>query len=162
MENFLTPEEKGAERVRTMLEKGYALGKEGKKPSVGPKEYDAGISAIRSTLGFSIDLAKKKPEKIGEFMAEIKRFPEAQALLSRFPDLETVLVRILPDIAKNVDKESFLRAFDEFSKETRPVALTLMNGKELNEKERGDAALKIAHESARLVSSALTKETVKS
>jgi hypothetical protein len=31
VENFLTPEEKGAELIRTMLEKGYAVAKEGKK-----------------------------------------------------------------------------------------------------------------------------------
>ena len=41
VENFLTPEEKGAELVRTMLEKGYSIGKEGKKLSAGPKEFDA-------------------------------------------------------------------------------------------------------------------------
>lgn len=162
VENFLTPEEKGAELIRTLLEKGYSVAKEGKKLSAGPKEFDAGMGAIRSTLGFSIDLAKKKPEKIGEFMNEIKKVPEAANLLSRFPDLETVLVKILPEIAKNVDKQSFLSAFDSFASEIKTPALSLLNGKELGDKERGDVAMKIAHESARLVGSVLTKETVKS
>lgn len=162
VENFLTPEEKGAELVRAMLEKGYSVAKEGAKLTAGPKEYDAGMGAIRSTLGFSIDLAKKKPEKIGEFMNEIKKVPEAANLLSRFPDLETVLVKILPEIAKNVDKQSFLAAFDSFAAEVKTPALSLLSGKELNQKERGDVAMKITHESARIVGSALTKETVKS
>ncbi|MFZ3233360.1 MAG: hypothetical protein WA194_07765 [Patescibacteria group bacterium] len=120
------------------------------------------MGAIRSTLGFSIDLAKKKPEKIGEFMSEIKKVPEAANLLSRFPDLETVLVKILPEIAKNVDKQTFLSAFDSFASEIKTPALSLLNGKELGDKERGEVAVKIAHESARLVGSVLTKETVKS
>lgn len=41
VENFLTPEEKGAEFIRTMLEKGYSVAKEGKGLSAGPKEFDA-------------------------------------------------------------------------------------------------------------------------
>lgn len=117
---------------------------------------------MRSMLAFSIDLAKKRPEKIGELMGEIKKVPEAANLLSRFPDLETVLVRILPEIAKNVDKQAFLSAFDEFAKEIRNPALTLLNGKELSDSERGDVAMKIAHESAKLVGAALSKDTVKS
>lgn len=120
------------------------------------------MGVIRSTLGFSIDLAKKKPEKIPEFMGEIKKVPEAANLLSRFPDLETVLVKILPEIAKNVDKQAFLAAFDSFASEIRTPGLSLLNGKELGDKERGEVAMKIAHESARLVGSVLTKETVKS
>ncbi len=162
VENFLTPEEKGAELIRTLLEKGYSVAKEGKKLNAGPKEFDAGMGAIRSTLGFSIDLAKKKPEKIGEFMNEIKKVPEAANLLSRFPDMETVLVKILPEIAKNVDKQTFLAAFDSFASEIKAPALSLLSGKELGDKERGEVAMKIVHESARLVGSALTKETVKS
>lgn len=162
VENFLTPEEKGAELIRTMLEKGYSVAKEGKRLTAGPKEFDAGMGAIRSTLGFSIDLAKKKPEKIGEFMNEIKKVPEAANLLSRFPDLETMLVKILPEIAKNVDKQAFLQAFDSFASEIKTPALSLLSGKELSDKERGDVAMKIAHESARLVGSVLTKEAVKS
>lgn len=161
MENFLTPEEKGAELVRMALEKGYSVAAEGKKIQAGPKEFDAGMSAMRSALGFTIDLAKRKPEKIGEFSTELKKIPEAEALLARFPDIETVLVKILPEIAKNVDKQAFLTAFDEFAKEIRTPALSLLGGKELGEKERGDAAFKFAHESARLVAATLSKETVK-
>lgn len=41
VENFLTPEEKGAELIRTMLEKGYSVAKEGKRLTAGPKEFDA-------------------------------------------------------------------------------------------------------------------------
>lgn len=162
VENFLTPEEKGAELVRTLLEKGYSVAKEGNSPSVGPKEFDVGMGAIRSTLGFSIDLAKKKPEKISEFMGEIKKVPEAANLLSRFPDLETVLVRILPDIAKNVDKQAFLSAFDSFASEIKDPALSLLNGGEPSDKKRGDVAMKVAHESARFIGAVITKETVKS
>lgn len=120
------------------------------------------MQAMRSMLAFSIDLAKKKPEKIGAFMGEIKKVPEAANLLARFPDLETVLVKILPEIAKNVDKQTFLSAFDSFAKGIEPSALSLLAGKELEDKERGDIALKIAHESAKLTASVLTKETVKS
>ncbi|MFZ3233359.1 MAG: hypothetical protein WA194_07760 [Patescibacteria group bacterium] len=40
VENFLTPEEKGAELIRTLLEKGYSVAKEGKKLTAGPKEFD--------------------------------------------------------------------------------------------------------------------------
>lgn len=161
VENFLSPEEKGAELVRTMLEKGYALA-EGNKLSAGPKEFDTGMSAIRSTLGFCIDLAKTRPEKIAEFAKEIKKIPEAEKLFARFPDLETLLVKILPEIAKNVDKQSFFRSFDEFAKEVRPSALALLDGRGMSDRERGDVAMKLAHESAKLVSSSITKETVKS
>lgn len=162
VENFLTPEEKGAELIRTMLEKGYSVAAEGKKFAAGPKEFDTGMSAIRSTLGFCIDLAKTRPEKIAEFAKEIRKVPEAEKLFARFPDMETLLVKILPEIAKNVDKQTFLRSFDEFAKEVRSPALSLLDGRETSDKERGDAALKLAHESAKLVSSSITKDTVKS
>lgn len=162
VENFLTPEDRGAEFVRAMLEKGYSVAKEGKKLTAGPKEFDTGMQALRSMLGFSIDLAKKRPEKIAGIMDEIKKVPEAANILSRFPDLETVLVKILPDIAKNVDKQAFLSAFDSFAKEIRTPALSLLSGKEMGDAERGDVAMKMAHESAKLVNSALTKDTVKS
>jgi hypothetical protein len=144
-----------------MLEKGYSTAKEGAKLSVGPKEFDAGMSAIRSTLGFCIDLAKTRPEKVNEFAAELKKIPEAAKMLARFPDIETVLVKILPEIAKNVDKATFLKSFDEFAKEIRTPALSLLDGREMSDKERGDVAIKLAHESVKLVSSSITKETVK-
>lgn len=160
IENFLTPEEQGALFVRTALENGYAIAQEGKRLSAGPKEFDTGMRALRSTLGLAMDLAKRKPEKIDAILLEIKQIPEASELLFRFPDLETVLLKILPEIAKNVDKDTFLRTFDEFSKEIRDSALSILTGRQLSEKERADIAVKIAHESAKLVDSSITKGAV--
>lgn len=141
------------------MEKGFAL-KEGKSLSAGPKEYDEGLAIIRSALGFSIDLAQKQPRKIAEFVGEMKKLPEAAKILERFPDLETLLLKILPEIAKNVDKKAFLEAFDIFAKGSREAAMTILENKG-TEREIGDAAMKFAHESSKLLSSMLNAGTVR-
>lgn len=143
-----------------MMKKGYAL-REGKRLSIGPKEYEDGMSAIRSTLGFSIDLAKTNPEKIKEFFLEIRKIPEATKLLERFPDLETLLLNILPEIAKNIDKKVFLTSFNSFIRETKESALLILR-ESGTDQEQGDAVMKLAHESSKLVSSILTKDLVRS
>lgn len=142
------------------MEKGFAL-KEGKSLSAGPQEYDEGLAIIRSALGFSIDLAQKQPRKIAEFVGEIKKLPEASKILERFPDLEVLLLKILPEIAKNVDKKAFLEAFDAFAKGSRDAAMTILENKG-TEREIGDAAMKFAHESSKLLSSVLNAGTVRS
>ncbi len=162
VENYLTPEERGAELIRSFLERAHELVKNpDRRLAVGAKEFDLATKTLRSSVAFGIDLAKTQPEKIPKFVEELKRFGGMGELFSKFPDLATVLCDVLPNVGQHADKEAVLKAYDVFVGNVRQDAVRLLEGSVRDDAERTGVALKFANESAKFLGAVISEKTVR-
>lgn len=159
--NYFKPEEKWVEFIKSILQIGEKWILEKKSIKIGPKEFDSWMQFLRSSLGFVIDLAQTKPEKIPALMKEFLKNEQVKNILVRFPDIEVLFTKILPELAKNIDKWIFLAAFDAFITNIRSDTIQLFWSSLLDENKQGEIVLKIANESAKFTANLLNKDTVK-
>lgn len=158
-DNYLN-QENGAKNIQNIIEIGQKVLDNKKTMELGPKEFDSGMLFLRSSMGLIIDVVRKTPEKIPEFIEQMKKNEQTRKILERFPDIENLMTKTLPELAKTVDKARFLDEFAVFTRQIREDSLKLLSGKASGESEQKAIALNIANRSALFTKTLLDEEVI--
>ena len=119
IQNFLEPEMEGTlfidETIKFFLNpKETENMLEMQRKAIRKIDFDFMFNTLKKLVWTVIDAATNTQwkENLTPFIQKIENFSSTQKLFESFPDLRTIIVEILPQIAKNTNKQEFLKDLD--------------------------------------------------